>query len=79
MNALKEIEPNVLRRKRVAIDVLREIEAEEGHDVEKIKKRMKKEEILKTVKKIKKKKKAREEKEGKKEMIEEEIRAQASC
>ena len=35
-DTIKDIEPNLLKRKRLAIEVLKDIEKEEGHDIEKI-------------------------------------------
>jgi len=35
---LKNVEPDIYARKRLAIDVLRDIEREQGHDVARIKK-----------------------------------------
>ncbi|MEW6329259.1 MAG: hypothetical protein AB1468_04025 [Candidatus Micrarchaeota archaeon] len=37
-DALKSLEPDVYARKRLAIDVLKDIEREKGHDVARIKK-----------------------------------------
>jgi histidinol dehydrogenase len=40
---LKDVEPNLPKRKMLAIEVLKQIEKEEGHDIEKIERRIKSE------------------------------------
>ncbi|MBI5158974.1 hypothetical protein HY992_02530 [Candidatus Micrarchaeota archaeon] len=77
---LKELEGNAGERKRWAIEVLREIEGEEGHDKEKMRKRVDEEGaagILRIAEKLKKRKKKKnegecqEEDRGRKEVAEE--------
>lgn len=56
---LKEFEPNLSKRKQLAINILKDIEKEEGHNTEKIKKKIAsegKQGILLRAKKRKKKK-----------------------
>ena len=67
-DALKQEEPNLVRRKALAIGILKGIEKEEGHDIAKIEKRVKKEGkkglILMAKKKRKRKDEENEEKEN---------------
>jgi hypothetical protein len=37
---LKDVEPNLPKRKALAIEILKKIEKEEGHDIEKIERRI---------------------------------------
>lgn len=63
---LKQLEGNVGERKRLSIEVLRDLEKEEGHDKERIEKRIKREGrkgIIKIAERLKKKKKKIEEEE----------------
>jgi len=60
-DALKGIEPNLTRRKAMAIEILKDIEREEGHNIAKIEKRIKKEGRKGLLLRAKKKKKQKEE------------------
>ena len=42
-DAIKDIEPNLPKRKMLSIEILKRIEKEEGHSIEKIEKRIMKE------------------------------------
>lgn len=66
-DSLRPLEPNMMRRKRLAIDVLREIEEEKGHDVEKIRETIDKEGVDGLIKRAKRIKGGEREREGLKE------------
>jgi superfamily II DNA/RNA helicase len=60
-DALRGIEPNLARRKAMAIEILKDMEKEEGHNIAKIEKRIKKEGRKGLLLRAKKKKKQKEE------------------
>ncbi len=66
-DSLKDIEPNLGKRKRLSIDLLKDIEKEIGHDVDKIGGLIKKEGKEGLKKRAKKKKKKKEEEEEERE------------
>jgi hypothetical protein len=71
-DALKGIEPNLARRKAMAIEILKDIEKEEGHDIVKIEKKIKKEGKKGLLLRAKKKKKQKNEEKEEGEETEEE-------
>ena len=60
-DALKGIEPNLSRRKQLAIEILKDIEKEEGHNIARIEKKIKKEGKKGLLARAKKKKKQKDE------------------
>ncbi len=78
---LKQLEGNIGERKRLGIEVLKEIEKEEGHDKEKIGMRIEregKEGILKIAERLRRKKKKKEEGQEEEARYEEEEVEEAS-
>ena len=79
-DALKDAEPNLARRKALAIEILKDMEKEEGHDIIKIEKRIKKEGKKGLLARLKKKKKQKEEeKEEREEEETEEMEESEEC
>jgi len=62
-DALKDTEPNLSRRKALAIEILKDMEKEEGHNIAKIEKKIKKEGKKGLILRAKKKKKQKEDEE----------------
>lgn len=67
IDSLKEFEPNLGKRKRLAIEILKDIEKEEGHDLAKIEKRVKSEGTAGILARARKKKKKSSEQDDEKE------------
>ncbi|QLJ52457.1 MAG: hypothetical protein Sv326_0282 [Candidatus Fermentimicrarchaeum limneticum] len=69
---LKGVEPDLYRRKQLAISVLKELEREKGHDLDAIRKALEEEGVEGIVRRAKGRKKKRERKEEKSEAVAEE-------
>jgi hypothetical protein len=69
-DALKDTESNLSRRKALAIEILKDMENEEGHDIAKIEKKIKEEGKRGLFLRAKKKKKQKEDEEENEEEIE---------
>jgi hypothetical protein len=82
-DALKEIEPNLPRRKALAIEILKDMEKEESHNIVKIEKKIKKEGkkglILRAKKKKKRKEDETEDEREEREAKEEEYESLYTC
>lgn len=62
---LKKYQPNQQKRKRLAIEILKQIEREEGHNLEKIKETIEREDLIKRAKELEGEKETKEKKKEK--------------